>query len=182
MEKTISIIITVFNSATSIEKCLHSLFNQTYHNLEYIFVDDGTEDESVNIIMKVLELYPKRKCQVKIFSHKSNKGVSQARITGILKATGDYIIHCNSDDFVEIEMYELLYNKALQTNADIILCNIKFVFENNTTQIKKFDFDGNSKKYLESGILTNFGYANMVNKLIKKIIFENKIYPFPNCN
>ena len=181
MENTISIIIPVYNSATYIERCLHTLFSQTYYNLEFIFVDDGSEDSSVNVIKKVLAQYPERKDQVKIFSHKYNKGVSQARMTGILKARGDYLIHCDPDDYVEKNWCELLLNKALEQEAEIVICPY-FIEKGKKSDIKYPEI---KKDGIECtlNIFNNVTWRPLWNKLIlSSLIKENNIYPFEDID
>lgn len=118
----VSVVIPVYNVEQHIERCLHSLFCQTLEDIEFIFVNDCTTDASVSKIMEVMESYPSRKRQIQILKHDTNRGVAAARITGIMAATGDYIIHCDPDDYVECNMYELLYDKAIKTDADIVAC------------------------------------------------------------
>lgn len=118
----VSVVIPVYNVEQYIERCLHSLFSQTLDDIEYIFVDDSSIDSSVKIINKALELYPYRKVLTKILHHSNNFGVGAARTTGIKAATGDYIIHCDPDDYIEVNMYEKLYSHAIETDADVVAC------------------------------------------------------------
>lgn len=181
MNKKITIIIAVYNSAFYLEHCLHSLFAQTYNNIEYIFVDDGSNDSSIEIIIRILELYPYRKKQVKIISHKYNQGVSKARATGILNATGEYMIHCDPDDYVEINWCELLLKKALELDSDIVMCSY-FIESKNTFTIKVPAIKGDGKACVLK-IFNNVAWRPLWNKLIKSsIIKDNHILPFKNCN
>ena len=118
----VSVVIPVYNVEQYIERCLHSLFGQTLDDIEYLIVDDCSTDNSVNIVYKTLEIYPSRKSQVKFLKHSVNRGPGAARATGIQAATGDYIIHCDPDDYVELDMYEKLYSHAIGTDADIVAC------------------------------------------------------------
>ena len=119
----VSIVIPVYNVEKYIERCVRTLFAQTLDDLEYIFVDDCSPDNSIDVMLKVLEEYPVRKPQVKLIRHEINQGVSQSRQDGVEAATGEYIIHCDPDDWVELDMYEQLYTKAKETNADLVLCD-----------------------------------------------------------
>lgn len=130
MVPKISIIIAVFGCEEYIEACACSLFEQTIDNIEYLFINDATPDNSIEILNRVINLYPNRKPFVKIINLESNRGVSNARRIGIEKATGEFIIHCDSDDWVEKAMYERLYKKAKETNADIVGCNFIHEFPN----------------------------------------------------
>ncbi len=118
----VSICVAVYNVEKYIEQCVRSLFGQTLDDLEYIFVDDASPDGSIDVMLRVLEDYPHRKYQVKLLRHEKNQGVAVTRKDAIAAATGDYIIHCDPDDWVELDMYEKLYVKALQTGADIVIC------------------------------------------------------------
>lgn len=117
----LSIIIPVYGVEKYIEKCVRSLFEQTLDDIEYIFVDDCTPDRSIGILESLLNEYPSRIDQVTILHHKENKGLPIARQTGIKEAHGDYILHCDSDDWIEKNACELLYQRAVETNADMVI-------------------------------------------------------------
>jgi glycosyltransferase involved in cell wall biosynthesis len=124
----ISVIITVYNCESYIKKCAISLFEQTLDDIEYIFINDATPDNSVQIIYDVVKDYPHRKSETKIINLEKNGGVAKARQIGVSQASGEYIIHCDSDDWVDKDMYERLYNKAKETDADIVGCNFRHDF------------------------------------------------------
>lgn len=119
----ISVIIPVYNIAEYLPCCIDSVLAQTYKNLEIILVDDGSTDNSRNIIEKYAE---KDSRIVKIF--KNNSGVSDTRNKGIDIATGDYIGFVDGDDYIEPEMYELLLSNALKYDADISHCGYQMIF------------------------------------------------------
>lgn len=119
----VSVIIPVYGVEKYIERCARSLFEQTLNDIEYIFVDDCTPDNSISILRKVLYEYPNREKQVKILHHEKNKGLAQARQTGLKIASGEYIAHCDSDDWVDVHMYEEMYNKAIEEDADVVVCD-----------------------------------------------------------
>lgn len=121
----VSIIIPVYNAEAYIERCVKTLFGQTLNDLEYIFIDDCSPDRSIAVMEEVLSRYPERQAQVKIIRHAENKGVSQSRQDGLDAATGEYLIHCDPDDWVEFDMYESLYNEAVKTNADMVICDFR---------------------------------------------------------
>lgn len=124
----VSIIITIYNCEKYIEQCIRSLFEQTLDDLEYVFINDATTDKSVIILNSIIEDYPNRKKYIKIIHLDKNGGVSNARHIGINNATGDYIIHCDSDDWIDKDMYERLYLKAKEEDADIVGCNFRHEF------------------------------------------------------
>lgn len=122
----VSVIVPIYNVEAYIECCVHSLLKQTLEGIEYIFVDDCSPDNSLVILEKILQNHPKlsnEKNTVKVLHHDINKGLPSARNTGLKVATGEYIIHCDSDDWIEPKMYELLYNVAIANDADLVWCN-----------------------------------------------------------
>lgn len=122
-ESLISIIVPAYNVEKYIERCLDSILNQTYKNIEIIVVNDGSVDATAEIIDDIA----KCDCRVKVI-HKENGGVSSARIEGIHKASGAYIGFVDGDDFVEPEMFEHLLKNALVYKADISHCGYRMVF------------------------------------------------------
>lgn len=161
----VSIIIPVYNVEKYIERCVRTLFAQTLDELEYIFVDDCSPDKSIEVMQRVLEDYPARKSQVKLIRHESNQGVSQSRQDGVDAATGEYIIHCDPDDWVELDMYEQLYNKAKETNADIVICD--FIEESLTAQRRpNVQIIPSQKEILKLRIAIGDFHTGLWNKLV----------------
>lgn len=126
MSPKVSIIVPFFNVAEFVEQCARSLFEQTLQDIEIIFVNDCTPDNSEELILNTLEQYPHRKSQVKILRHSQNKGLPQARKTGCLAAQGEYVLNVDSDDFVEPTMAESMYDKVSREDADIAICDYYF--------------------------------------------------------
>lgn len=114
-----SIIVPVYGVEKYISKCLDSLVNQTLNDIEILVVNDGTKDNSQKIIDKYVKKYPDK---VKSFI-KENGGQGSARNYGLKQANGDYIGYVDSDDYVELDMYEKLYNKVISDNLDIAICD-----------------------------------------------------------
>ena len=110
----ISIIIPVFNMEDKLNKCIQSVINQTYDNLEIILVNDGSKDNS----LKICENYKNIDNRIKLISI-NNNGVSNARNIGIKNATGKYIGFVDSDDYIDNDMFETLYNNIKDNNADL---------------------------------------------------------------
>lgn len=101
----VSIIIPIFKVRNFIERCVCSLFGQTLKEVEYIFVDDATPDDSIEILEACIVRYPERKEQVRILKHEQNQGLPTARNTGLAVATGEYVFHCDSDAFGTLRIY-----------------------------------------------------------------------------
>lgn len=115
----ISIIIPVYNSGRYIEACIKSLLNQTFNgNIEFIFINDGSSDDSIEILNK----YKKLDKRIVILTQ-DNSGVSVARNNGIKASRGKYIGFVDADDYIENTMFEKLYNKIENTNSDMVICN-----------------------------------------------------------
>ena len=124
MSIKVSVCIPVYGVEKYIEKCARSLFEQTMQDgIEFIFVNDCTKDRSIEILEQVLAEYPHRKEQTGIIHHEKNRGLVAARNTGLLHASGEYIIHCDSDDWVELDMYEKMYLAAKENDADMVYCD-----------------------------------------------------------
>lgn len=164
----VSLIIPVYNVENYIEKCLNSVLKQTLDDIEIIIVNDGSEDSSKNIIDRYIE---KHKNRIKYFE-KENGGLSSARNFGIPHATGEYIAFLDSDDYVEPETYEEMYNLAKKEDADMVECD--FIWEYPNKNKEDVGVIYNSKKEM-------IEKARVVawNKLIKREIIENKRIEFP---
>lgn len=122
----VSVIVPVYAVEKYIEQCAVSLFEQTYGNIEYIFVDDCSPDCSVEILRSVVERYPQRKSQVKILSLPENRGSGYARKVALEQASGEYVTFVDSDDFVDAKMVKKFVLKAQATKADVIDANYAF--------------------------------------------------------
>lgn len=164
----VSVIVPVYNVEKYLIKSLDSLVNQTLEDIEIIVVNDGSTDNS----KKIIEIY-KEKYKNKIkYLEKTNGGLSDARNFGIPHATGEYIAFLDSDDYVELDTYEKMYNKAKEENADMVECD--FIWEYpNKTKIDTGIIYTNKKEMLT--------YARVVawNKLIKRDLLEKYKIEFP---
>ena len=143
----VSILVPVYGVERYIERCTESLMEQTYEDIEYIFVDDATPDRSIEILEDVVARYPKRRSQVRILQHKNNKGISAARNTAVAAAVGMYMLHVDSDDYIAKEAIEKLVYAAQTSKADIVIFDtielrkdgevlLKAEYENRETYIK----------------------------------------------
>ena len=114
-------LIPIFGVEKFIERCAVSLFEQTYPNIEYIFVNDCTKDKSIDILKEVVERYPTRNPQVRIIEHEKKTGLAGARNTAVAAATGEFLMHVDSDDYVDKEIVSKSVSRQLETNADIVV-------------------------------------------------------------
>lgn len=116
----VSVIVPIYGVERYIERCARSLFEQSLEDMEFIFVDDCTKDDSIKVLENIITEYPHRQKQIVILHHEKNKGLSRARETGYKAATGEYIAHCDSDDWIQTNAYESLYNYATSNNYDFV--------------------------------------------------------------
>ncbi len=177
MKNKVSIIIPIYNVEKYIERCVVSLFEQNFEDIEYIFVNDCTPDNSVEILQKVIEKYPNRKPQCKIIHHEENKGSGATRKIGIENATGEYTIQIDSDDWCELDMISALYKKAKETDADIVACDYFENTKGKETYIKQ-NYEGLSPQEVVRGFFNGNIHSSLWNKLIKRSLYTaNTIYP-----
>jgi len=174
----VSVIIPVFKIEQYIEQCSRSLFEQTIQDIEYIFVDDSSPDQSISILHRVLQDYPNRKSQVRILHHKDNKGVSEARRTGFINATGEYIANCDGDDWVDKRMYDTLYSKAIENQADLLFCDY-FIVKNGFINEYHKKINSTSKDYLMKRLLSSHSLNSLWSVLVKKNIIDEGIIRYP---
>ncbi len=170
--KLISVIVPVYNVEKYIKECLESIINQTYRNIEIILVDDGSTDNSG----KICDEYAKIDSRIKVI-HKENEGISKTRNIGIEKACGEYIQFADSDDYMEIDAIEKIYNIAKEYNADIvsfshyILNNGKLIGDYNNT-IKELNTSEAIKELLLDNKIRNYLWEKMWKReLFKEIRF-----------
>lgn len=179
MNYKVSILVPVFNVSKFIENCAVSLFEQTLQNIEYIFINDCTPDDSIEVLLKVISNYPHLKDFVKIINHDTNRGLASARNTGVKHAKGEYILHVDSDDRIELEMAELLYSKAEKTNADIVVCD--FILEWTNTQKVVEQYWNSSPEIFNKMILSLEAQPAVWNKLIRRELYISNGIEVPAC-
>ena len=174
----VSVIIPIYNVERFIERCVRSLLEQTLQEVEYIFVNDATPDKSIDILQTVMAEYPNRTEQIKVLVHEKNKGLPAARNTGLTVAGGEYIFHCDSDDYVEVDMLEQLYEEAVKKDADIVWCDWFLTFEKNERYMKQPEYT-NSQDALKAMLSGSMKY-NVWNKLVKRSLYVNHQITFPD--
>lgn len=171
MNDLISVIVPAYNIDKYIERCIKSILNQTYSNIEVIIVDDGSTDNTRSIIDEYA-----LKDQRIIPIHKDNDGVSSARMEGIHRASGEWIGFVDGDDIIETNMYEVLINNAIKYNADISHCGYQMVFPDG--HVLKFHGTGktikaNTEEGLYNLLKADYVEPALVNKLYKKSLFND---------
>lgn len=163
----ISVIIPVYNAEKYIEKCVRSLFEQTFDSIEYIFVDDCSCDRSIEIVQSILTEFPKRAENTIIITQKNNQGVAAARNVGLSKARGQYVMFCDSDDWLDLCMLEKMYNAIKSEDADVAMCDFYMVFrdEKNLFQMPLWHTDN---KFVSLREYIQFIWNVVWNLLIKR--------------
>lgn len=174
MEAKISVIIPVYNAGLYLERCVQSLFSQSLEDIEYIFVDDCSTDESMQILKNMLERYPDKQNKVKVIRHAKNRGSATARNTGLKNATGEYIGWVDADDYVEVTMFEKLYEEAIKKDSDLVWCGFYKVFPNSTVEVKQNTIQ-NNKEFIRD-LISGKIQGMLWNKIMKrKLVEENGI-------
>lgn len=168
----VSIIVPVYQVEKYIRQCVDSILAQTFTDFELILVDDGSKDRSGEIC----DEYAGMDERVKVI-HKENGGAAESRNTGMDQAAGNYYMFVDSDDYLAPEMLECLYNVILKQNADIVACNYRYCFEDNTEN--DFSTDYGSETIAAKEVFyfrkneRNYGFWTVVwNKLYRKEIFD----------
>lgn len=184
MEKSqykVSIGIPVYGVEKFIERCARSLFEQTYENLEYIFVDDFSPDKSIEILKHIIGQYPNRKHQIHIIRHDFNKGLACARNTFIANAKGEFVLHVDSDDWIERNAIELLVDKQKHGDYDIVTADTEVIRPEYTEVRNLPQFD--SPMELTLALLRRTIPVNVWGRLIRKSLYtENKIWASEGVN
>ena len=174
----ISIIVPIYNASSMLEKCVSTIINQTYKNIEILLIDDGSTDDSL-VIAKELESKDNR---IKVFSQ-LNLGVSAARNLGIEKSKGEYVGFVDSDDWIDKDMYLEMYKSIKKNNSDLTLCNFIRVY--GEKEVKKDEFyninsnDKNLKEVVLRKIISR-GEENIFGScckmlISKKILLDNNL-------
>lgn len=177
----VSILVPIYGVEKYIVQCANSLFCQTYKNIEFIFVDDCTKDNSVNLLMSVIKKYSHLDSRIKLIRHSKNLGLAAARNTAVDNSSGIYIMHVDSDDYLEDNAVELLIEKATEENSDLVISDYMQVYKHKSN-ILRANFNSNSLEYTKL-LLTRRAAPNIIGKLIRKtIVIDNNLKAEPGLN
>lgn len=168
----VSVLVPVYGVERYIEQCAASLMEQTYKDVEYIFVDDCTPDASIERLREVVTRYPEREPQVSIISHERNLGSAGARQTGLDAATGDAVIFVDSDDYIHPMMIESLVNEMEQAQADIVDGGFSIVSNGNIVKENVAPVMSDNA-YLKTILCQNVEPNRIWGRLIKKSLFTD---------
>lgn len=174
MNDLITVVVPIYNVSKYLRQCVDSIINQTYTNLEIILIDDGSTDNCLEIMRE----YEKNDTRIKCYT-RENKGLLYTRIDGVNKANGQYIIFVDSDDWLELNTIEILYNKMIKYSADMVKCSYKMVFEDKSIDIirKQSDtiYEKESLNKIYDELVNNYIFHSAWSQLIKTEIVKKYI-------
>lgn len=179
MTKLVSIIIPLYNVERYVEECCRAVFEQTYDNCEFVFVDDCGTDNSLKIVCSLIEEYSHLKDRMKILHHECNKGIAAARRTGMENASGTYALYVDSDDVPRRDMVERLMLIAEVNDADVVMCG--YSKEPNMCDVDKpHVWEEDHVRCMMGTVGGDLPYVYLWNKLIKRDLFlQHQLYPSP---
>lgn len=180
LQPKISILVPIYNASAFLERCVRSLFEQTYEDLEFVFVNDGSTDNSIQLLNSLREQFPDRTESCVIVNRTINKGISITRNELLQHATGEFISFVDADDYIEKNTIELLVENQKKSGADIESCG--FIIEKNNG-CKKTILRNLSKKTFLDEIITGASGHELYCRLFRRnVITENHIQFSTNFN
>ena len=177
----VSICVPVYGTEKYIEECSRSLFCQTYDNIEFIFVDDNSPDNSISILNDVIKDYPNRVQDIHIIRLPQNEGLAVARNTAIENATGDFVFSVDSDDYLEYDAIENLVKCQKATSSDIVTG--LFYINERDVDARFLEPIYSSKNQMLQSLLGTVWHHELCNRLVRRSLFvDNKIKAIPKVN
>lgn len=162
----ISVIVAIYNAQKYLQRCINSILNQSFNDFEILLINDGSTDES----RAICDEYALMDSRVRVF-HKKNGGVASARQMGINHAIGDYSIHVDPDDWVESDMLLDMYNKAIEENSDMVMCD--YYEDTSNSSIYKSQETGTSSSEVLHNLANHRLMGSLCNKLIRSACYIN---------
>lgn len=181
MNDLISVLVPIYGVEKYIERCAISLFEQTYSNIEYIFVNDCTPDNSIKILNALIEKYPKRKEHIKIIQHIKNQGLAVARNTALENASGKYVMHVDSDDYIDVTTIEKALSKMHEENADVVIFAMNHVFSDKIVA-ESINIPSNSNEYAKKLIARESPVCMCGGLYLRSLYIENHVRAVPGLN
>lgn len=174
----ISVIVPIYGVERYIERCAKSLMCQTFNDIEFIFVNDCTKDNSITKLKNIVSKYPNR--NINIINKENNEGLPQARRTGFMASKGEYIIHFDSDDWVDDDCIARMYESAIRNNSDIVISNY---YENyaNKEVIKKCKHFKTSSEGIDM-LFRAEQHSGVWNKLVRREVYRGIEFPKSNMH
>lgn len=179
---SVSVIMPMYNSARYVARALGSLAAQTFADYELIAVNDGSTDGTAEMVASFAAGDEVLRGRVRLLTHAANRGCAAARATGMQAATGDYIIHVDSDDWVEPDYLSSLHCAAVATDADVVICNMAKEWPDGKRQVLATPAGKTADEYLAMALSGEI-YCSLWNKLIRRRLFvEHDIWPVDGLN
>ena len=175
-EMKISVVIPMYNVGPYVERCVRTMMEQGMQDVEYIFVDDCSTDDSYSIAKKVVSEYTYPAEQIIFLQHDVNRGLPSARNTGLQHATGDYIFHCDSDDYLAPNALQRLCDEAYRTDADIVYSDWYLTFPKRQRYMPTPEY-GSPLEALK-GLLHGTMKYNVWNKLVRRSLYTDNHISF----
>lgn len=170
----VSILVPIYNVEPYIEQCARSLFEQTYPNLEFVFVDDASPDKSIEILQQVIKDYPKWDEHISIIRHDKNYGIASTRNTLLDNCNGEFLIHVDSDDWIEPKAVDLLVKRQLETNADVVTGSyILHTINEGIEKTRKWIVPNQDRLETLKDMLKVGSYVAIWNRLIRCSLYRN---------
>ena len=180
MNCKVSIIVPIYKVEPYIAECARSVLGQSYPDIEFIFVDDGSPDRSVEILEDLISReFPSRQQQV-ILLQSPNRGTPQARLSGLSAASGDYILHVDSDDWIERDAVEKLVAAAERTGADLIHFFVRKEYGDGRSHVST-DKDYADPKDYSADVFTFRTHGYLVNKFARRSCYRPDLF-YPRIN
>lgn len=177
----VSIIIPVYNAANTLPKCIASLFAQTYHDIELIFINDCSTDQTKEVLMQSISDHQGTGICARVIDHEQNKGVAAGRNTGLDNASGEFIYFVDADDWIEDDLVEKLVSRAVDKQLDVIGCEWYLTYSQKERYMPQVDVKAPLKGFeaMCGGVLR----WNLWLFMVRKSIFEeNQIRFIPGLN
>lgn len=175
----VSVIVPIYGVEAYIGRCAESLMAQTYPAIQFIFVNDGTEDRSMEVLAGVLKQYPQRNVSI---INKANAGLPQARATGLAAAEGEYILHVDSDDWVEPDLVERVVEKAMETGADLVYFDFWKDFPKYRKRDSERHYDTADKELFMRRLYNYQAYGYVWCKFARKSLYDQLFFPVFNMH
>ena len=178
----VSVLVPVYGVEKFVGLCAKTLFEQTYDDLEYIFVDDCSPDNSIQVLQEIMARYPQREQQVRVIRHDRNRGLGAARKTALEAATGDFALNVDSDDYLPLDAIEKLVVRQQQTGADVVSGNYSSHFEDGTVIFRQ-EQHPSRKTCLRLMLIQHTIKPHIWGRLIRKTVYtRNGIAPVEGIN
>lgn len=179
MSPKISVIVPIYNAEPYIERCVHSLMEQTLNEIEYIFINDCTPDNSFTILKELISKYPQRVPLIRLIEHEYNKGVFYSKVEGMKAATGEYLAFCDSDDWIDIDLLEKALTQAEAKGCEVVIFDYQREFKKKSERCNRYFKDCSARTIVEQGYKNGFEWMLptfiMCNK--REVINNLKVFP-----